>query len=114
MAFLFENLEVYKKALDIADDISGLTESFPKGKYYLADQLNRASLSIPANIAEGNGKFTKADRINFFRIARGSAFECVPLLEICRRKKLVMEDASLSYKGRLDEICRMLTGLINY
>jgi len=114
MPFLFEKLDVYQKSLDLADEISGLTEYFPKGRYYLADQLNRASLSIPANIAEGNGKFTKADRINFFRIARGSAFECVPLLEICRRRNLLKEDAALGFKDRLDEVCRMLTGLINY
>lgn len=114
MPFLFEKLDVYQKSLNLADEICDLTESFPKGRYYLADQLNRASLSIPANIAEGNGKFTKADRINFFRIARGSAFECVPLLEISRRRNLLKEDIALAFKDRLDEICRMLTGLINY
>ena len=53
MPFLVEKLEVYQKSVDFADRISGFTESFPKGKYYLADQLNRASLSIPANVAEG-------------------------------------------------------------
>ncbi|WP_420885794.1 four helix bundle protein [Candidatus Velamenicoccus archaeovorus] len=74
MAFLFEKLDVYKKAVDFADKICGLTEGFTKGNYYLADQLNRASLSISANIAEGNGRYHKPDRINFFRIARGSAF----------------------------------------
>ncbi|MCM8812493.1 MAG: four helix bundle protein [Candidatus Omnitrophica bacterium] len=74
MPFLFENLEVYKKAIDIADELSTLSESFPKGNYYLSDQLNRAVLSIATNIAEGNGKYTKADRVNFFCIARGSAF----------------------------------------
>jgi len=87
--FMFENLDVYKKAIDIADELSTLTESFPKGNYYLSDQLNRAVLSIATNIAEGNGKYHKADRINFFRIARGSAFECVPILELCKRKKLI-------------------------
>lgn len=71
MPFMFENLEVYKKAIDIADELSFLSESFP---YYLSDQLNRAALSIATNIAEGNGKYHKADRVNFFRIARGSAF----------------------------------------
>ena len=89
MPFMFENLDVYKKAIDIADELSTLTESFPKGNYYLSDQLNRAVLSIATNIAEGNGKYHKADRINFFRIARGSAFECVPILELCKRKKLI-------------------------
>jgi four helix bundle protein len=111
---MFENLEVYKKAIDIADKISALTESFPKGSYYLSDQLNRATLSIATNIAEGNGKYTKADRVNFFRIARGSAFECIPILELCKRKKLIKEDDAKAFKERLDEICKMLSGLMNY
>lgn len=57
MPFMFENLEVYKKAIAIADELSFLTESFPKDNYYLSDHLNRASLSIATNIAEGNGKY---------------------------------------------------------
>ena len=66
MAFLFEKLDVYRKAVDFADNIYELTKDFPRGSYYLADQLNRAALSISANIAEGNGRFHKADRANFF------------------------------------------------
>lgn len=57
MAFLLEKLEVYKKALDLAEQITDLTENFPRGTHYLADQLNRAVLSISANIAEGSGVF---------------------------------------------------------
>jgi four helix bundle protein len=89
MAFMFENLEVYQKALDFTDDITTLTAAFPRGYYFLADQLNRASVSIATDLAEGNGRFTKADRKNFFVIASGSAQECVPLLELARRKGLV-------------------------
>ena len=86
MAFLFEKLKVYQKAVDFADQAASLTEGFPRGYGYLADQLNRAALSIAANLAEGNGRFTKADRRNFFVIARGSAQECVPLLELANRR----------------------------
>ena len=53
MAFMFESLEVYQKAIDLADKISTLTEKFPRGYYFLTDQLNRAVLSIATNIAEG-------------------------------------------------------------
>ena len=66
MAFMFENLQVYQKAVDFADRISSFTEKFPRGYYFLTDQLNRAALSIAANLAEGNGRFTKPDRKNFF------------------------------------------------
>ena len=70
MAFMFEKLDVYRKAVDFADRSCALTESFPRGYRFLADQLNRAALSIATNLAEGNGRFTKADRKNFFTIAR--------------------------------------------
>jgi len=85
MALMFENLQVYQKAVDFADQIAAMSEGFPRGYGFLVDQLNRAALSIATNLAEGNGRFTKPDRRNFFTIARGSAQECVPLLEIARR-----------------------------
>jgi len=111
---MFENLGVYQKAIVFADEISDLTEGFSKGNYYLTDQLNRAALSIATNIAEGNGRYSKADRKNFFRISRGSAFECVPILEICTRKGLIKAENGIVLKGELEEICKMLSGLLNY
>lgn len=76
------------------------------------DQLNRASLSIAANIAEGNGRFTKPDRRNFFGIARGSVQECVPLLELAARREILSREDHHMLKARLEEIARMLSGLI--
>lgn len=112
MVFIFEKLLVYQKAVDFADQITSLTEKFPKGYYYLSDQLNRASLSIATNIAEGNGRFTKADRKNFFIIARGSVQECVPLLELAKRRKLIDEKAQNSFQEELEILAKMLSGLI--
>ena len=71
MAFMFENLDVYRKAVDFIDQVTSLSEQFPRGYYFLANQLNRAAFSIATNLAEGNGRFTKANRRNFFIIARG-------------------------------------------
>ena len=88
------------------------TEHFPRGYRFLVDQLNRASLSISANIAEGNGRFTTADRKHFFIIARGSVQECVPLLALARRRHLVDEVTCCDFKSQLEEIARMLAGLI--
>jgi len=113
MAFAFEKLKVYRKALDFADSIAFLTEGFPRGYGVLSEQLNRASLSIAANIAEGNGRFTKADRKNFFGIARGSVQECVLLLELARRRGLLDNGKHRRLKDELEEIARMLSGLIN-
>ncbi|MCH7849728.1 MAG: four helix bundle protein [Planctomycetes bacterium] len=89
MTFMFEKLDVYQKAVDFADQAASITEQFPRGYGYLSDQLNRAALSIAANLAEGNGRFTKADRRDFFIIGRGSAQECVPLLELAKRRGLI-------------------------
>ncbi len=112
MPFAFENLLVYQKAIDFADPICALTGDFPRGFRFLGDQLNRAALSIAANLAEGNGRFTKADRKNFFGIARGSVQECVPLLELARRRQLLDGAKHDKLKGDLEEISRMLSGLI--
>ena len=113
MAFLFEKLDVYRKAIDFAEKICGITKGFPQGNYYLVDQINRAALSISTNIAEGNGRYHKADRSNFFRIARGSAFECVPILEICKRKRLITDHVNETLKKEIEDISKMLSGLIN-
>ena len=113
MAFSFEKLQVYQKAVDFADAICNLTEQFPRGYGFLVDQLNRAALSIAANIAEGNGRFTRPDRKNFFGIARGSVQECVPLLELARRRQLLADEQHVRFKSELEEISRMLSGLIN-
>jgi four helix bundle protein len=113
MAFAFEKLHVYQKAVAFADDACSLTKSFPRGYFFLADQLNRAALSIAANIAEGNGRFTKPDRKNFFGIARGSVQECVPLLELAVRQRLLAVAGHERMKADLEEIARMLSGLIN-
>jgi len=112
MAFMFEKLEVYQKAVDFADEVAELTEGLPRGYGFLVDQLNRAALSIATNLAEGNGRFTKPDRRNFFTIARGSAQECVPLLEIACRRGFLQESTALALKERLEVIAKMISGLI--
>lgn len=112
MPFAFEKLHVYQKAITFADQVCTLTRSFPRGYFFLADQLNRAALSIAANIAEGNGRFTKADRRNFFGIARGSVQECVPLLELASRQGLLGPEPHQLLKSQIEEISRMLAGLI--
>lgn len=110
---MFEDLQVYQKAVDLADHVTTLAEGFPRGYYFLVDQLNRAALSVATNLAEGNGRFTKPDRKNFFIIARGSAQECVPLLEIARRRGSIDEPQHAQLRADLEVIAKMISGLIN-
>ncbi|MFO7897887.1 MAG: four helix bundle protein [Planctomycetota bacterium] len=112
MAFMFENLEVYQRSVDFADRIISLTSDFPRGYAFLTDQLNRASVSIAANIAEGNGRFSKADRRHFFTIARGSVQECIPLLELARRRGFLDDEEHADLREGLETIAKMISGLI--
>ena len=112
MSFMFESLKVYKKALEFADQVLNLSKQFPKEYYFLTDQFRRAATSISLNIAEGNGRFHQNERNRFFLIARSSACECVPILELCLRNKLVTGEARLQLRSDLNEIGAMLTGLI--
>lgn len=87
MPFPFENLTVYQEAIRWADTADELCKEL-KGRISnsLKDQLCRAALSVSLNIAEGNGRWHKGDRRQFFWVARGSAFECVPIIQILRRR----------------------------
>src|SRR4030043_2048225 len=89
MNFNFEKLNVYNQSLIFANTIFTRTSGWPsKFQYSLADQLRRASLSIPLNIAEGSSK-TKIEFRRFLSISRGSCFECIPLTEISYKQKLI-------------------------
>lgn len=113
MSFTFENLDVYKLALEWAELSEQLLAKADKGvSRHFSDQFSRASLSIPLNIAEGNGRWHKPDKRNFFWIARGSAFECVPLLELMKRRKLISETEATQLRERLIVIGKMLTNLV--
>jgi four helix bundle protein len=110
--FMFESLQVYQKAVDFADEVAASTESFSRGYGFLGNQLNRAALSIATNLAEGNGRFTRADRRNFFTIARGSVQECVPPLELARRRGLLDGDTHQGMRDGLEAMAKMISGLI--
>jgi four helix bundle protein len=113
MSFMFEKLEVYQKAVTFAERIARLTWKFPRRTYYLTDQINRAALSIATNLAEGNGRWHKPDRKQFFWIARGSAQECLPILEVCKRLDLLDATTHKELKDEIDIIGKMICGLIN-
>jgi len=112
--FDFESLAVYNKAVNFINEIYKVSANFPqKERFGLTDQLRRASVSIAANIAEGNGRYSRKEYIQFLRIARGSAYECVPLLEVALSQKYLEHQEFKKLYEELEEISKMLSGLIN-
>ncbi|MDO8686776.1 MAG: four helix bundle protein [Candidatus Berkelbacteria bacterium] len=112
--FIFENLEVYKKSLDFSVEICKLTSVFNYKWQRIRDQFVGAAISIPLNIAEGNGRTGTKDKINFYKIARSSSFECIPLISICLKLELINEKEFSEFRNEISEISKMLSGLINY
>jgi four helix bundle protein len=109
--FDHEKREVYREAIEFIAWLSELLEgSVRLGD--VKDQLDRASTSIPLNIAEGNGKYAPKDRCRFFDIAHGSALECAAGLDVLVAKRKLSSEQIRPGKERLQRIVRMLMGLI--
>ena len=109
---MFKNLIVWQKAMELVKVVYALTKTFPADeRYALTDQLRRAVVSIPSNIAEGNGRASNADYAHFLSIARGSLYETMTQLQIA---------VDLGYISTLDpelellmsEVGRMLTSML--
>lgn len=109
--FDHEKLNVYQEAIRFVAWVSELFESVPKS-VAAHNQLDRSSTSIPLNIAEGNGKFTSADRCRFFDISRGSALESSACLDVLCAKKIISGNVADEGKEILEPIVAMLVGLI--
>ncbi len=113
MAFPFEDLDVYKRSIQFSTEVESILDRERKRmSRSMADQLSRAALSIPLNIAEGSGRWHKPEKRQFFWIARGSSFECVPILEILLKKNFVTNEEREAFRGQLEIIGKMLTKLI--
>jgi four helix bundle protein len=109
--FDHEKLDVYREAIAFIAWLSALLEGAVRVGD-VKDQLDRASTSIPLNIAEGNGKYAPKDRCRFFDIAHGSALECAAGLDVLVAKSKLTTDQIRDGKESLQRIVRMLMGLI--
>ena len=110
--FSFEKLEVYNRSMDFYDLVHLFLKQKKSLPVYLKNQLGRAALSIPLNIAEGSAKFSNRDRKNYYATARGSVFECAAIFRIMRREEEVDSDFEGCAIQSLDEISRMLYSMI--
>jgi four helix bundle protein len=107
--FGFEGLDVYQRSLELLTLSSRVSTELPPGHHALADQLRRASLSIPVNIAEGAGRTGNRDGMRHYGIARGSAMECAAIFDACRVLKLADPDLLDQARALLLRIVSMLT-----
>jgi len=109
--FGIRKLDVYRCAVTFLGVASTLAERMPRGHSALADQLRRAALSVPLNIAEGSGKGTMEDREarRYYAIARGSALECAAIVDALQALRLVLGDEADRAQELLERVVSMLT-----
>jgi len=111
----FTDLEVWKKARILRNNIFSLVKSFPaEEKYWLVDQIIRSSRSIGNNIAEGHGRFHYADAAKFLINARGSAAETIDHLYIAIDMGIIDEKIFETFKQDCEECMKMINGYITY
>jgi four helix bundle protein len=108
-SFDHEKLDVYQAGIQFVGVANDVVERLPKGRAYLADQIQRAAVSIPLNVAEGAGEFSRKDKARFYRIALRSATDSAALLDVCRRLKLADQPATSAGRDLLLRIVSMLT-----
>jgi four helix bundle protein len=111
----YRDLFVWQSAVDLAADIIALTGKTQLRRCRaLTEQMPRSAVSIPSNIAEGQGRASARDWRRFLSNARGSAYELETQIEIAKRAHLISEEEATSLEHRTAQICRGITRLMDY
>ena len=115
MAFAFEKLSVYQKAIEFGTTVIGAVErlSAPRNHFRLIEQLEAATTSVAMNIAEGKGRYSKKEFRHFLYIARGSLYETIALLQILLKLQWIDLKSYQNIYVDAEEISKMLSGLIS-
>lgn len=112
--FSFRNLRVYQRAKELVVFVYSLLKLFPKEENYaLCDQLRRAVISVPSNIAEGMGRISVKEQIHFIEIAFGSLNEVMCQLEIAYELRFINDEQLTQADEKIKNIAQMLSGLRN-
>ena len=108
-----KDLEVWKKSMDLVEDVYALSKFFPNDeKFGLTNQIRRASVSVPSNISEGAARKSDKEFIQFLYIALGSLSELETQYLIAVRLKQIIENIEI--ENKINEVKRMIVGLRNY
>ena len=111
-SFSFFDLRVYKESKELVKSIYRLLEKFPKYETYaMGDQLRRAIVSVPSNIAEGSGRFSIKEKIHFIEIAYGSLTESLCQLDIAHDLDYITDEDFNNEKEKINIIGKQLSGL---
>ena len=109
----YKDLDVWKAAMELATDVYGVTKGFPKEEIYgLTSQMRRASVSIASNIAEGYGRESTAQFVQFLRISQGSSKELETQILIAERVGTLGSEQASTLMKLSDDVGKMLRGLI--
>jgi four helix bundle protein len=110
----FRDLLAWQKGMELVAAIYRVTDSFPRHELYgITQQMRRAALSVPSNIAEGKGRQTKRDYVQFLYRARGSLFELMTQLDAALRLNFIEPEAHQQTDKLAAETGRILNGLIS-
>ena len=110
--FQFERLVAYQEAVGLVMDCYEAIKQFPQEeRFALCDQIRRAAVSVPSNIAEGNGRSTSKDRARFLEIAYGSLMELCCQFEIAMRLGYINQDCYQALKARILHVVKLMSGL---
>lgn len=111
----YKNLIVWQNSINLCVSIYEILEKFPEiEKYSLSNQMRRAAISIPSNIAEGIGRSYEKDTLKFLYISKGSLFELETQIIICQKVKYLNEEIVSQLLLKIEEIKKMLNNLIKY
>jgi four helix bundle protein len=110
----YEDLKVWRRAMDLVLEVYRSTSSFPKQETYgLTSQMRRAAVSIPSNIAEGKGRFSRKELLQFLFHARGSLLELQTQITIGRELGFLAIVEGKRLTDLASEVGRLLNGLVN-
>ena len=112
MIYSFETLKAWQEARKLVVSIYQLLDHFPKFEHYaLCDQIRRAIVSVPSNLAEGSGRTSLREQIHFIEIAYGSLMEAYNQLLIASDLNYIDNQNLESLKPNIDSVAKLLNGL---
>jgi four helix bundle protein len=109
----YRDLVVWQKAVELVEEIYAATLTFPRHEVFgLTSQLRRSAVSVPSNVAEGQGRATRGEFIQFLSYARGSLFELETQVHIAGKLGYLSLESSQSLEFKAEEVARILNGLL--